>query len=284
MENKDIVYIARTFGFKSAESFESFLKGESDVQLGTTRGEVVVSEKVEGLDLSKAISPVEVVKWTENAKKTEEINSYFFVSDSIDEIAKNISILNKEPVDESAYEKIEKNKNQNRFDYLGNGKVSMCVIAVDSEYLDELISQGYGEKRVGTYGTNLEKIQMNEVVLGDDGLKKLLRDGDSSEIVVYDEIHKAMDFVGFDYDKEGLFDNDYVPEVVVKDNEVVENLSEEETENDYKKDKITEARNQIDDMLSNGLISQEEYDLLLSAWADIPTDDANPDDGMDTDN
>ena len=165
----------------------------------------------------------------------------------------------------------------------------MCVIAVDSEYLDELISQGYGEKRVGTYGTNLEKIQMNEVVLGDDGLKKLLRDGDSSAIVVYDEIHRAMDFVGFDYDKEGVFDNEYTPEVVINNNQEVHENTNETQNATRRNNEISDARQDIERRFQSGELSQEEYDFLLSAWADLPTNDdnpngENPDDGMDTDN
>ena len=92
----------------------------------------------------------------------------------MDNVLENIGILNNEPVDESAYQKIESNKKLSGLDLLGNGKVSMCVMAVDSNYLDKLISQGYGEKRIGTYGTMLDKIQMDEIVLGDDGLKKVV--------------------------------------------------------------------------------------------------------------
>ena len=73
MENKDVVYLGRVCGLHSAENFERFLQGESDVQLGIERGDVVVTEMVEGVDLSKASSPVEMVKWQDNAKKTAEV-------------------------------------------------------------------------------------------------------------------------------------------------------------------------------------------------------------------
>jgi len=274
MENKEVVYLARTFGLHSAENFEKFMQGENSVQLGIERGEVVVTEMVEGVDLSKAISPVEAVKWQDNAKKTAEVNSYFFVADSVEEVANNIQILNNEPVDEAAYERIENHQDLNRFDYLGNGKVTMCVMAVDSEYLNELISQGYGEKRVGTYGTNLDKIQMEEIVLGDDGLKKVLSNEEKTEIVVYDEIHKAMDFVGMDYDKDNLFENDYTPEVVIKDNQFVDE-NENSNQQVEEKDEISDARQQIEDMLQNGLITQDDYNLMLEALGDIPQGGAN---------
>ena len=77
MESKDVVYIARVFGYHSAENFEKLLKGDESVQLGVERGEVVVSEIVEGVDLSKVKSPVEAVKWQDNARKTAEINTGF---------------------------------------------------------------------------------------------------------------------------------------------------------------------------------------------------------------
>lgn len=278
MENKDVVYIGRVYGLHSAENFEKYLLGEDNIQLGIERGDVVVTEMVEGVDLSKATSPVETVKWQDNAKKTAEVNSYFFVADSMEDVANNIQILNNEPVDEAAYERIENHKNPNRFDYLGNGKVTMCVMAVDSNYLNELISQGYGEKRVGTYGTNLDKLQMDEIVLGDDGLKKIISNKEKSEIVVYDEIHKAMDFVGVEYDKENLFENDYAPEVVINQNQVVNEKQQNE-----EKDEISSARQQIEDMLSSGLITEDDYNLMLDALGDIPQGDSSEDDGDDPD-
>lgn len=283
MENKEVVYLARTFGLHSAENFEKFMQGENSVQLGIERGEVVVTEMVEGVDLSKATSPVEAVKWQDNAKKTAEVNSYFFVADSMEEVANNIQILNNEPVDEAAYERIENHKNPNRFDYLGNGKVTMCVMAVDSNYLNELISQGYGEKRVGTYGTNLDKLQMDEIVLGDDGLKKVLSNEEKTEIIVYDEIHKAMDFVGMDYDKDNLFENDYTPEVVIKDNQIVDE-NENSNQQVEEKDEISDARQQIEDMLQNGLITEDDYNLMLEALGDIPQGGANTANDFDDEN
>ena len=293
MENKDVVYLGRVYGLHSAENFERFLQGESDVQLGIERGDVVVTEMVEGVDLSKASSPVETIKWQDNAKKTAEVNSYFFVADSMEDVANNIQILNNEPVDEAAYERIENHKNPNRFDYLGNGKVTMCVIAVDSSYLNELISQGYGEKRVGTYGTNLDKLQMDEIVLGDDGLKKIISNKEKSEIVVYDEIHKAMDFVGVEYDQANLFENDYIPEVVIQNNEkvavssdktITQSFSESDSDGGRfvqeteESDEIARARQQIEDMLSNGLITEDDYNLMLDALGDIDIQKDNPSD------
>ena len=282
MEKNEIVYLARVFGYNSAENFENYLQGDKSVTLGKERGEIVVTEMVEAVNISKAQNTTEAFEWLDNAKKTSELNSYFFVSENIEEVLSNIVILNNEPVDESAYEKIENHKDLNRFDYFGNGKVSMCVLRVDSEYLNELITQGYGEKRVGTYGTNLDKIQMEEIVLGDDGLKKVLSDDEKCEIVVYDEIHNAFNFLGMDYDKDNLFENDYTPEVVIRGNELVdENANEEQS--DDEKDEISRARQQIEDMLQNGLITEDDYNLMIEALGDISQSGSSEDDGDDPD-
>ena len=273
--DKKVVYLARTFGRRSAENFEDFLAGKS-VQIGSKRDDLVITETVQAYDTTKSIKSVKDYKYQLNAKKTAEVNSYFFVGDSIEEVLENIEMLSQQPKNQEAYDKIEEGRPLSSNDLLGSNKVSMCVIAVDSEYLDDLVEQGYAEMREGTYGTDSEKFVTPEIVVGDDGLKNMIKDEDSAEIVVYDEIHSAFESLGQSYDNDGLFGYSYQPEFRVNNVGTMDWESEGSLEQDNSQNSQgvvnakTKAWQDIKDMYDSGILSDEDYQLMISALGDVP--------------
>ena len=105
-----------------------------------------------------------------------------------------------------------------------------------------------------------------------------------------------MDFVGVEYDQANLFENDYIPEIVIQNNEkvavssdktVTQSFSESDSDGGRfvqeteESDEISSARQQIEDMLSNGFITEDDYNLMLDALGDIPQGGANS--GLDFD-
>lgn len=273
--DKKVVYLARTFGRRSAENFEDFLAGKS-VQIGSKRDDLVITETVQAYDTTKPIKSVKDYKYQLNAEKTAEVNSYFFVGDSIEEVLENIEMLSQQPKNQEAYDKIEEGRPLSSNDLLGSNKVSMCVIAVDSEYLDDLVEQGYAEMREGTYGTDSEKFVTPEIVVGDDGLKNMIKDEDSATIVVYDEIHSAFESLGQSYDNDGLFGYSYQPEFRVNNVGAMDWESEGSLEQDNSQNSQgvvnakTKAWQDIKDMYDSGILSDEDYQLMISALGDVP--------------
>ena len=209
------VWLARLLTASAGERLEELLKGNNPSVIGSRPQDnsLVLSDFVDKFNPDNAPSKVEAFKWLENYKKMQKIRSYFMVGDSLESIAESINTLAFQPNTEEAYSELENNQLGSMEDYFAGDRPTMAIIRLPLSELERLITQGYTERRVGNYGLDTEKKQLDEITLGDDALRQIFQ---NNQFLYYGETHQVMNAISsMPFDPNNIFKYEYKPSISV---------------------------------------------------------------------
>lgn len=216
MQNQEYVYLGRLLTKEGAESLESFLSGGNPKQLGVAPSEnsIRLSEPIEEFDVSKANNTHKALIWRNNYRELKNVNSYFMIGDSLDEIASNITTLAHEPLNESTYNQLLNSDGQILRDenssFFGDNCPVLIVMQLPSKEVERLIREGLGERAEARYGTDISTEKLSEITISDKGLKEILSSKDN--ILYYGKPHEVISSMSsINFDPNELFNSNYTP-------------------------------------------------------------------------
>lgn len=214
-QKEEYVYLARIFTESDSKRMEALLRGENPQRIGSAPldNSLVLSDFVDQFDPSKAKDKVEAFKWLENYKKMQQVRSYYMMGDSAEAIANSINILAFQPNTEKAHAAISNGEMGTMEDYFAYDRPTMAVIKLPLSELERLLTQGYAERRVGDYGTDFEKQQLEELTLGDDAIRQIFQ---NKQIALFGETHDVMKKLSsMDFDPNNILKYQYKPSITI---------------------------------------------------------------------
>lgn len=247
------IYLGRLLTLEGAEKFEDALQGY--------KGQIGPNVKLDEIGLSTVDIEPNFEKYksdtaryviNKNMEGTRAIHSFCMVGSDLSEVMTNLKICAFQPTSEEAIANIENHKALAQ-DYFGRDRVAVLVIKMPEE-----LFKTYCETGLAGYGAESGKYEFNgstellaEAIVGDRVLQDAIKE---KQVILYDEVHKAFDAAGMDYDN-GVFDNYYRPTKTIG------------MKKENKKSKMSsELEEALEEIMARTDLSPEEKKLMLEAY------------------
>ncbi|MBE5738638.1 MAG: hypothetical protein E7354_02810 [Clostridiales bacterium] len=199
MENKEeYIYLARLLTDDGADRLEDAMNGGTE-QIGTINdgGSNFMSTVEVNPDYNSVGSEVARELLKQNAKDTMGCHSFFLYDDDLYLLEESISTLAKAPRDLEGYENLDSGR-ATKEDCFAADRPHLCIFKVPMEKFNTMCSEGLIGLGSGEYGTDYERVELNEAIVGDKGMRQILAEPGS--IVAFASPEKVYDDVfGVDY-------------------------------------------------------------------------------------
>lgn len=264
---RDFVYLTRVLKEPYCDFLEIYLNGGDVEQLGKPSSATVPSSVESRLDESFRDSAA-------NAKKTAEISSYFFYApatdDGLNDLRTRTLDLLYSPANESGAIKQNNGQKCSASELYGGDITSMLILKAPLDLLEVMGKIGLAELRSGEYGKDDERSIYDEIAIGDDGLRHILRTDKDCSIMAYGEFHNIMNNPNIfsdakynPFDSEKLFSSTYEPsfEVNVFDELARVEVAEAKNSKTLEQKELEEANDWFRKMKAAGMSTEDIKDL-----------------------
>lgn len=191
MEKKqEFMYLGRLYGEDVEKVLDAMAGGTDPICPENTGGSNYLSSVEVKPDYSRFGSEVAKAAARKNAMATTARHSFFFYGDSLDAIQESISVLAKEPRDMEGYDMVDRGI-ETIDDCFAADRTHMMVIKLPLEKFDEMCATGLIGTGSCEYGTDYEKVELDEAILGDDAMRRIFA-GDG-EVIALDSPEAVFD-------------------------------------------------------------------------------------------